>query len=70
MNNEVIARIDISTPEGREIVQKLEQEESVTLEYPETENADGKKWYSVEEVFSKLEEDLNKHFGSSNQLKY
>ena len=65
MNNEVIARIDISTPEGREIVRKLELKKSVTLEYPETgKNIEDEKLYTHEEVWSRLEERLNEHYGT------
>jgi hypothetical protein len=34
MNNQVIARIDISTPAGRKIARELRGKKSVQLEYP------------------------------------
>lgn len=70
MNKEVIARIDVSTPEGRRIVRELEKEDSVKIEYPESEEFSGKEWYTVEEVFSRVEEKLNKHYGTNYKLKY
>ena len=70
MTNEVIARIDISTPEGQRIVRELEKEESVKIEYPSSEEKSEKKWYTVEEVFDKVEGKLNKHYGTDYKLKY
>ena len=61
MNKEVIALIDISTPEGREIVRQLEKEKSVKIERPKTEE---QKFYTHEEVWDHLEEKFNVHYGT------
>lgn len=42
MRNEVIARIDISTPAGRKIVRDLEKRKVVKMEYPLLEDLEGK----------------------------
>ncbi len=67
---EVIARIDISTPAGRKILRQLAANKTVKIEYPDPDLIAGQKTYSVEEVFSKVEEKLNKHYGSNIKLKY
>lgn len=61
MNNEVIARIDISTPEGQKIVSELEKKESVRIEYPDSGETE-KKTYTHEEVFSELRDKLKEYY--------
>ncbi len=58
--NEVIARIDISTPSGRKIVRELENKKAVKIEYPLHEGINGKT-YTHEEVFGKLRTKLKEH---------
>lgn len=61
MNNKVIATIDISRPEGREIVRELQKEKSVTLEYPFPEGIESAADHK--EVFSKLLDELSEDYG-------
>ncbi len=68
---EVIARIDASTPTGRKIIRELEtHKKTVKLEYPEMEGLEGKKFYTQEEVWSIVEEKLNKHYGTNLKIDY
>jgi len=69
--NEVIARIDITTPSGRRIVRDLEKHKKVVkMEYPVPPEIAEQKWYTVEEVFGELEKKLNDHYGTNYKLKY
>ena len=61
MKNEVIARIDVSTPTGRKIVRDLENRRVVKLEYPLPEGIEGKT-YTHEEVFGNLRAKLKEHY--------
>jgi hypothetical protein len=51
MNNQVIARIDISTPAGRKIARELRGKKSVQLEYPPLVEGVQEETYTHEEVF-------------------
>jgi hypothetical protein len=69
--NQAIAHIDISTASGRRLVKELEKhKEVVKVEYLLPEELSGQKLYTVDEVFSKVEEKLNKHYGTNLKLKY
>ncbi len=68
MKNEVIARIDMSTPTGRRIVRDLENRRVVKLEYPLPEGIEGKT-YAHEEVWKRVENKLNEHYGTNYKLK-
>lgn len=68
MKNEVIARIDVSTPTGRKIVRDLENRRVVKLEYPLPEGIEGKT-YTHEEVWERVENKLNEHYGTNYKLK-
>ncbi len=57
---EVIARIDISTLEGRRLVKKLSREKTVTLQTNLPENIAGQKQYSVDEAYDKGLDTLSK----------
>ncbi len=61
MKNEVIARIDVSTPTGRKIVRDLENRRVVKLGYPLPEGIEGKT-YTREEVFGNLRAKLKEHY--------
>ena len=69
--NHVIARIDVSTPTGRRLLKELEKHKNtVTVEYPLPDAISGQKCYTVEEVFSEIEKELNEHYGTNFKLKY
>lgn len=70
MSYEVIARINVSMPSGRKIVRELENKKAVTMEYPIPEAIAGQKFYTIEEVFSEVEKELNNHYGTNLKLKY
>lgn len=61
MNKEVIARIDVSTPEGRRIVRELEKEDSVKIEMPD-KDGDVMDVYTHKEVFTELREKLKEYY--------
>lgn len=68
MNNEVIARIDISTSTGRKIVRELEKRRVVKMEYPIPESVEGKT-YTHQEIWETVENKLNDHHGTTYKLK-
>jgi len=69
--NQVIAHIDISTQIGRRLVKELEKhKKAVRVEYPVPEAISGQKFYTVAEVFSEVEKELNEHYGTNLKLKY
>ena len=69
--NEVIARIDVTTPSGRRIVRNLEKnKKAVKVEYPLPPEIAEQKWYTVEEVFNELEKKINDHYGTNYKLRY
>ena len=68
--NQVIAHIDISTPIGRKLVKELEKHKKVVrVEYPLPETISGQNFYTIEEVFSEVEKELNDHYGTNLKLK-
>lgn len=68
MKNEVIARIDISTPTGRKIVRELEKRRVVKMEYPLPEGKEGQ-IYTHQEVWDTVENKLNDHYDTNYKLK-
>jgi len=69
--NQVIAHIDISTPIGRKLVKELEKhKKAVRVEYPLPEAISGQNFYTIDEVFSEVEKELNDHYGTNLKLKY
>ena len=68
MKNEVLARIDVSTPTGRRIVRDLEKRRVVKLEYPLPEGIEDNT-YTHEEIWDKVENKLNDHYGTNYKLK-
>jgi hypothetical protein len=69
--NQVIAHIDISTPIGRKLVKELEKhKKAVRVEYPLPEAISGQKFYTIAEVFSEVEKELNDYYGTNLKLKY
>lgn len=68
--NEVIARIDVSTPSGRKIARELDGKKAVKMEYPLPPQIAGQEWHTVKDVFSKVEKKLNDHYDSNLKLKY
>jgi len=40
------------------------------IEYPLPEGITGEMTYTIEEVFSKVKEKLNNHYGTNHKLKY
>ena len=40
------------------------------MEYPIPEAIAGQKFYTIEEVFSEVEKELNEHYGTNLKLKY
>lgn len=68
---EVIARINASTPTGRKIIRQLEtHKKTVKLEYPDElpEYLKGQKFYTLDEAFDMVAEKLNKHYGTDYKL--
>ena len=63
MSNEVIAKIDISTPSGRKIVRELEKKRAVKLEYPLPEGMSVSN-ITVDEYFDELERQLEAHYAN------
>ena len=68
MEQTVIARIDVSRPAGRRIARELEGKKAVKMEYPLPPEIAGKKWYTVEESFAKVEKILNDHYGTNYKI--
>ncbi len=61
-------RINIDSPTGRRLLEEVKRHPKVAkIEYP---LIDGEKTYSIEEVFSKVEEKLNNHYGTNLKLKF
>jgi len=64
-------KINIATPTGRRLLKEVERHPIVAkIEYPIAEEIVGQKTYSLEEVFSVVEEKMNKHYGTTHKLKY
>jgi hypothetical protein len=64
-------KINIATPTGRRLLKEVERHPIVAkIEYPIAEENVGQKTYSLEEVFSVVEEKMNKHYGTNHKLKY
>jgi hypothetical protein len=62
--NEVIARIDCSTPTGKKIVRELEKHRrTVHLEYPVSDMPEGDaKLFTVREAFADLRKKVNVYY--------
>jgi len=59
----VIAKIDISGPTGKRLVQDLQNHPKVAkLEYPLPEELEGEKLYRVEEAFEGLRKKIKQHY--------
>ncbi len=70
MNNEVTARIDISTPTGRKILRELEKHKrTVKIEYPLPPETTEQQWYTHEEVWREVEKKFNDHYGTDYKFK-
>ena len=66
----VKVHIDISTPTGRRLLREVAKHpKTAKIEYPLPTSIVGKKLYTVKEIFSEVEEDLNAHYGSNLKLK-
>jgi len=64
-------KINIDSPTGRRLLKEVERHPKVAkIEYPVHDSITGEKTYTIEEVFSKVEEKLNNHFGTNHKLKY
>ncbi|HEY5509357.1 MAG TPA: hypothetical protein VIK29_11835 [Paludibacter sp.] len=67
----VHVQIDITTPTGRRLLKEVERHPRVAkVEYPTPEEIAGEKTYTIEEVFSVVEEKMNNHYGTNHKLKY
>lgn len=63
--------IDISKPAGRQLLREVEQHPKVAkTEYHLPESFADEKFYTVQEVFSQVEKELNEHYGTNFKLKY
>ena len=61
-------QINIDSPTGRRLLEEVKRHPKVAkVQYPIIDN---EKTYSIEEVFSKVEEKLNSHYGTKYKLKY
>ena len=68
--NEVVARIDVTTPKGRRIVRELEQhKKTVKVEYPMPPEIAGKEWISAEDFWQRAEDRFNKRYGTNYKFK-
>ena len=64
-------QINIDSPTGRRLLKEVERHPKVAkVEYPLPDGIAGEKTYTIEEVFSKVEEKLNNHYGTNHKLKY
>ena len=68
MNTTVIARIDISRPSGRKIVREIENKRAVKMEYPMPKEIAGRKTFTVDESFAKVEKILNDFYGTNYKI--
>lgn len=67
MNNEIIARIDVSTPSGRKIARELaKHKKAVKVEYPLPEGMSGS-MCTHKEIFHELLNDLSEDYGCDMQ---
>lgn len=67
----VTVQINISTPTGRRLLKEIERHPRVAkIEYPFVDASDDLKTYTLEEVFSVVEDKMNNHYGTSHKLKY
>ena len=62
MNNEVIARIDVSTPAGRKIARELENRKAVKMEYPLPAGISGNTC-TLDEAYEKGLDKMSSHYG-------
>jgi O-acetylhomoserine/O-acetylserine sulfhydrylase-like pyridoxal-dependent enzyme len=61
-------QINIDSPTGRRLLEEVKRHPKVAkVQYPLIDN---EKTYSIEEVFSKVEEKLNNHYDTNYKLKY
>ena len=61
-------QINIDSPTGRRLLEEVKRHPKVAkVQYPLIEK---EKTYTIEEVFSKVEEKLNNHYGTNHKLKY
>ena len=68
--NEVIARIDVTTPSGRRIVRDLEKhKKAVKVEYPLPPEIVGKEGISLEDFWQRAEDRFNKRYGTNYKFK-
>jgi hypothetical protein len=66
----VKAQIDINTPTGRHLLREVaEHPKTAKKEYPLPKSLEGKKLYTVKDVFYEVEKDLNAHYDSDCKLK-
>ena len=64
-------QINIASPTGRRLLKEVQRHPKVAkIEYPQPQVETNEKTYSIEEVFSKVEEKLNNHYGTNHKLKY
>ena len=64
-------QINIDSPTGRRLLKEVQRHPKVAkVEYPLSEALAGEKTYTIEEVFLKVEEKLNNHYGTNHKLKY
>lgn len=68
--NIVHVKIDVSNPAGQRLLREIEKHpEAASVEFSESVPPASTKTYTMEEVFGKVEEDLNNHYGTSHKLK-
>lgn len=64
-------QIDRSIPTDRRLQSDVEKYPEVEeIVYPLPKSITGQKWYTIEQVFSQVEEILNNHYGTDLKLKY
>jgi len=68
--DKVKVHIDVSTPTGRRLLREVAKHpKTAIVEYPLPESVSGEKLYSLKEVFTEVETELNTHYGSNCKLK-
>ena len=68
--DKVKVQIDVSTPTGRRLLREVAKHpKTAIVEYPIPESVNGEKLYTLKEIFTEVEKDLNTHYGSNCKLK-
>ena len=68
--DKVKVQIDVSTPTGRRLLREVvKHPKTAKVEYPLPVSVSGKKLYTLKEIFTEVEKELNTHYGSNYKIK-